>query len=84
MRVIRTKANNATNNFKSLVRASLGIAVLAFAIPFVAAPGGMDTAIKLSALLSLMWGVLVLFAFAKFNGFCSVRLSWATGFSYCF
>jgi hypothetical protein len=56
-----------SNRFRSLFIASLAIAVLGIAIPFVTAPGSMDGAIKVSIFLTLVWIVLVVFAFAKFK-----------------
>ena len=56
-----------SNSFRSLFIASFAIAVLGIAIPFVTAPGSMDGAIKVSIFLTLLWIVLVVFAFAKFK-----------------
>src|SRR6266571_1541607 len=61
------RAENATNNFRPLFLASLAIAALAFATPLLVKPGNTDAAIKVSALLALLWGVLVLFAFTQFK-----------------
>lgn len=46
---------------------SLSVAVLGIAVPFVTVPGAMDGAIKVSLFLTLVWIVLVVFAFTKFK-----------------
>jgi hypothetical protein len=56
-----------TNNFRPLFLASLAVAAFAFTTPLLVRPGNTDTAIKVSALLAFVWGVLVLFAFTKFK-----------------
>ena len=62
-----TKAEALSNSFRALLLASLVIAALGVAVPFVTAPGAMDEAIKVSMSLTLVWIVLVIFAFTKFK-----------------
>jgi len=57
----------ATNNFRPLLFASLAVAALAFGTPWLVGPANTDTAIKVSALLAVLWGLVVLFAFTKFK-----------------
>src|SRR5215472_1357402 len=56
-----------SNTFRSLFIASLVIAVLGIAVPFVTAPGSMDGAIKVSTFLTLAWICFGVFAFTKFK-----------------
>jgi hypothetical protein len=56
-----------SNSFRSLFIVSLVIAVLGITVPFVTAPGAMDEAIKVSMFFTLVWIVLVGFAFMKFK-----------------
>ena len=67
MKAAPTKFEVLSNSFRSLFLASLVIAALGIAIPFVTAPGAMDGAIKVSMFLTLVWIVLVVFAFTKFK-----------------
>jgi hypothetical protein len=67
MKAAPTKSEALSNGFRSLFLASLVIAALGITIPFVTAPGAMDGAIKVSMFLTLVWIVLVVFAFTKFK-----------------
>lgn len=67
MNAAPTKAEALSNSFRALLLASLVIAALGVAVPFVTAPGAMDEAIKVSMFLTLVWIVLVIFAFTKFK-----------------
>jgi hypothetical protein len=58
---------NLTRNFRSLFFASLFMATLSFAVPFLIAPGARDGAIKVSVFLTMLWVALVIFAFARFK-----------------
>lgn len=61
-----------TNDFSPLLLTSLVLAALALAIPLrvkplLVRPGDTNAAIKVSALVALFWGVLILFAFTRFK-----------------
>ena len=62
-----TDQSDKIKNFALLLLTSLVVAALAFAIPLLIGPGSRDEGIKVSALLACLWGVLILFAFAKFR-----------------
>lgn len=62
-----TKAADLTNSFRSLLLASLLMAALCFAVPFLVAPGAWDGAIKVSEFLTMLWIILVIVAFTKFK-----------------
>jgi hypothetical protein len=67
MKATANRVASLTANFRSVFAASLLIAALALAIPFGTAPGAMDEAIRVSALLTLVWFILLAFAFVKFK-----------------
>jgi hypothetical protein len=43
------------------------VAALAFGTPWLVRPANTDTAIKVNAVLAVLWGALILFAFTKFR-----------------
>jgi hypothetical protein len=43
------------------------VAVLAFGTPWLVRRANTDTAIKVSGVLAVLWGALILFAFTKFR-----------------
>jgi len=67
MKAALAKFEALSNSFRSLLLASLVIAAIGAAIPFVTTPGAMDGAIKVSMSLTMVWIVLVVFAFTKFK-----------------
>src|SRR4051794_21888105 len=67
MNAAPTKMQSLSTSFRTLFVASLAIAALGIAVPFVTAPGSMDAAIKFCMLLTLVWIVLVIFVFTKFK-----------------
>ena len=61
-----------TNDFSPLLLTSLVLVALALAIPLrvkplLVRPADTNAAIKVSALVALFWGVLILFAFTRFK-----------------
>ena len=53
--------------FRPLLLISLGLALLAFITPWAVRPGNMDSAITVSAVLAVMWLVVVVFALVRFK-----------------
>ena len=54
-------------NFRTLLVVSLGIAVLAFSVPWLSKPASDNISVMASALLALLWSAVVLLALFSFR-----------------